>query len=203
MEEKEIRERLEKDYLHCRIILEVLGKPKGYVEESLKTYLEKIKKESQENFLKAEVIEAEKTKEEVQKGEEYYATFAEMELLFKDILELSSFCFNYMPSSIEIIKPDSLVLRNVDLNNIFNDLQAKSHQVDSIAKALRSENEFLRRNMKNLLKNVVLITLNVGDRDLMALSRITGVKEKELQKFLEEMIKENAIKKEGETYMLV
>ena len=142
MDEKGIRERLERNYLHCRLILEVLGKPREHVEESLKKYLEAIKKGAGEDFLRAKVVEAKKTEENIQNGVEYYSSFAELEILFKDIQELAIFCFDYMPSSVEIIKPDNLTLRNVDMSNIMNDLQARSHQVDSVVKGLKSENEF-------------------------------------------------------------
>lgn len=200
---EQIKEKLEKNYLHCRLIIEVLGKPKEHVEESLKTYLDAIKKEAGENFFKSEVMEAQKTGEAVQDGVEYYTSFAELEVLFKDIQSLAGFCFDYMPSSVEIIKPDSLVLRNVDISNIMNDLQAKTHVVDGIVKSLKSENQFLRRNMKNLLKNFILISLKIKSNDAKALSKLSGVKEGELQKFLDELVHEKTIKKEGGGYRLV
>ena len=57
--------------------------------------------------------------------------------------------------------------------------------------------------MKNLLKNLILISLKIKSNDIRALSKLSGVREEELQKFLDELVKEKTLKKEGELYTLV
>ena len=191
-EEKEIR---------CRAILEVLGKPKEHVEESLKNYIEEIEKDTTIKIVKKEIVEAQERKD-IQEGIKFYSTFAEIEFVTKKIIGISSFCFNYMPSSIEIIEPEHIVLRNVEFSDILNDLQARSHNVDKIAKELGSENEFLKRNMKTLLKNSILISLKINNLTAINLSKATGIEEKELEPLLEDLTKENKIEKEGDLYCL-
>ena len=50
MEQREIRQKISEGYIHIRAIIEVLGKPKDYVEKSLTEYLEKIKKEKKNSL---------------------------------------------------------------------------------------------------------------------------------------------------------
>lgn len=187
--------------IQCRVILEVLGKPKEHVEESLKKYLEAIEKDGTIKVIKKEIAEAEVV-EGLQEGVEYYTTFAELEFTAKDFSSMFSFCFNYMPSSLEIIKPENLFITNKELSNMMNDLQARSHDVDKVAKELRSEVSFLKRNVKNLIKNIVLISLKLNSLDLDTLSRGTGINEEELKPFLEELVKEDRIEKRDEVYCL-
>lgn len=187
--------------VRCRAIIEILGKPKGHVEESLRKYIELIEKEESIRVVKKDIAEAEE-REDVQEGMKYFATFVELEFLIKDISKLGPFCFNYMPSSIEILEPEHLILKNVDFSDILNDLQARSHNVDKAVKELKSENEFLKRNMQTLLKNAILISLRINSLSLNRLARATGIKEKELTGYLEELIKEKKIEKEGELYCL-
>ena len=80
--------------IRCVAIIEVLGKPKEHVEKSMNMYLEKLKKEDYLSILKEEVAEVKKLEDNM------FSTFAEMELLIKGPINLISFCFDYMPSSI-------------------------------------------------------------------------------------------------------
>jgi len=107
-----------------------------------------------------------------------------------------------MPSSIEVVKPEHLVMTNPELSNFLNDLQARLHNVDMIVKQLKAENDFLKHNMNAILHNAILICLKVSRLSLEQLSQITGVDKKELEIFVEKLLKENKIKKENELYSL-
>jgi len=82
-------------------------------------------------------------------------------------------------------------------------LQARLHNVDMIVKKLKSENDFLRSNMNAVLHNSILICLKVSKLSLEQLSQVTGVDKKELEIFVNSLIKEKKIKKEKDTYTLV
>ena len=84
-----------------------------------------------------------------------------------------------------------------------NDLQARLHTVDMVVKKQKNENEFLRHNLNKAVLNVIQIALSAGSMDIDTLSKVTGIHEKELNQFLESMVKDNKIKKEGELYSLV
>ena len=86
----------EKTHLRCKIIIEVLGKPKEHVEESIRDYVEKIKKDTGFIVLNADFAASE------EKEEGLWATFVELDMVVKGLPKLIAFCFDYMPSSLEI-----------------------------------------------------------------------------------------------------
>jgi hypothetical protein len=53
-----------------------------------------------------------------------------------------------MPSHIEITKPENLVLRNFELNNLVNDLTRRMLHYDSIAKKMIYERRILENQLK-------------------------------------------------------
>ena len=123
-------------------------------------------------------------------------------MVIKGTKKLISFCFEYMPSSIEVVKPEHLIMTNPELSNFLNDLQARLHSVDMIVKQMKAENDFLRLNMNAIISNAVLITLKISSLSLEQLSKVTGIHQKELQAFLEKLIKNNKVKKENDVYSL-
>ena len=182
-------------HIRCRTIIEVLGKPKEYVEDSLKQYIEHIKKDSELVVLNEEYSEI---------GEQgnLWSKFVELDIVIKGTKKLISFCFEYMPSSIEVMKPEHLIITNAELSNFLNDLQARLHDVDMIVKKLKAENDFVKQNMNTIIHNALLICLKVSKLSLEQLSQITGVDKKELEIFVEKLLKENKIKKENDLYCL-
>ena len=186
----------EKSHIRCKIIIEVLGKPKEHVEKASRTYVDNIKNDSELIVLKTEFA---KTEEK----EKLWATFVELEMVVKGISKLIAFCFDYMPSSIEITKPDEFIMKKSTVEDLMNDLQARLHQVDMIIKQQKNENEFLKQNLNKGVSNVILISLASGNMDKENLSKVTGVPDKELNIFLDNLIKENKIRKENDIYSLV
>ena len=182
--------------IRFRTIIEILGKPKEHIEKTIRGYIEKIREDNEFILLKESFAES-------TQHENLWSTFAELEIVCKDISKLIGFCFEYMPSSIEVIKPEHLTMSNPELSNFLNDLQARLHNVDMIVKRLKAENDFLKLNMDAILHNAIMMCLKVSKLTLEQLSQITGVEKKELEIFVENLLKENKIKKDGEQYTLV
>lgn len=182
-------------HIRCRTIIEVLGKPKEYVEDAIKRYISHIKEDS-------ELVILNEDYSEIKEQGKLWSKFVELELVVKGTKKLIGFCFEYMPSSLEVLKPEHLVMTNSELSNFLNDLQARLHSVDMIVKQLKAENDFLKLNMNAVLHNSILICLKVSKLDLGQLSQVTGVDKKELEIFAEKMVKENKIKKENGVYTL-
>ena len=182
-------------HIRCRTIMEVLGKPKEYVEDALKQYIEHIKEDSELVVLNEDYSEAK------EQGK-LWSKFVELDLVIKGTKKLISFCFEYMPSSIEVLKPEHLIMSNPELSNFLNDLQARLHNVDMTVKNLNAENEFIKRNMNAIVHNAILICLARGTLSLEQLSKITGIDKKELEIFIEKLLKENKIKKNDDVYSL-
>lgn len=185
----------EHTHIRCRAIIEVLGKPQEHVENAIKEYIEHIKEDSELVILNEDYSEIE------EKGK-LWSKFVELDIVIKGTKKLIAFCFEYMPSSLEVLKPENFIMTNPELSNFLNDLQARLHSVDMVVKQLKAENDFLRLNMNAVLHNSILICLKVSKLNLEQLSQITGVDRKELEAFAEKLIKENKIKKEGELYTL-
>ena len=182
-------------HIRCRTIIEVLGKPREHVENSLKEYVEHIKKDSELVVLNEEYSD-------ITEQENLWSKFVELDLVIKGTSKLISFCFEYMPSSLEVMKPDNLIFTNPELSNFLNDLQARLHHVDMIVKNQKAENDFLKNNMNAIINNLILICLKVSILSLEHLSQVTGVEQKELEIYVEKLLKENKMKKENDLYSL-
>jgi len=191
----EIEKQGQHAHIRCRVIIEVLGKPKEHVEDALKQYIEHIKEDS-------ELVILDEDYSEPKEQENLWSKFVELDLVIKGTKKLISFCFEYMPSSVEVVKPEHLIMSNPELSNFVNDLQARLHGVDMTVKELKAENDFLKHNLNAIINNVILICLKVSGFSMDQLSLITGVEKKELEIFVERLLKENKIKKENEIYSL-
>jgi len=180
-----------------RAVIEVLGKPKEHVNESLHNYIKNLKESDRYLVLNEEYAEIKKQEEQ-----EMWAAFAELEIKAEKIEDLIAFCFDYMPSVIEIIEPKEFSLVDNDISTFLNDLQARLHHVDMLTKHMKIETDNLKRNMSFLLKNYVLVLLNKGNLSGEQLSRLTGVAKDNLEDFLDQLIDEGKIDLKEEIYFL-
>lgn len=133
---------MEKKILTARVILEVVGAPKEHIEKTLKEIIEKLKKESY--IVKVLDIHIEPTKQ----IKEFFSSFSEIELQIKDSSSLIGFCFDYMPSSIELIEPEVFQSDIVEFTGLINDLLAKLHKYDMLVRNLWAENTMLKKHME-------------------------------------------------------
>ena len=131
--------------------------------KKLRMYIDRIKNDSDLIILKTEFADA-------KEKEELWATFAELEMVIKGFPKLIAFCFDYMPSSVEIVKPEEFSMKKATIEDLLNDLQARLHQVDMIVKKQKNENEFLKHNLNKSVSNTVLISLASGSLDKQKLS---------------------------------
>lgn len=186
-----------KELIRCRAILEVLGKPKEHVEKTIKLLVEKVKEDPEISILN------EKYAEIKSESKTMFSTYVELEMVIKGITTLTGFCFDFMPSSIEIEKPEQLTVKNRDISNIFNDMQAKLHNVDMVAKTLKAERDILKRNLNTMISNIITILIKMDRNTIEDLSKFTGIDKEELEGHMQKLTKEGKIKKEEDTYQLV
>jgi len=197
------KQKIEEGWIQARVVLEVVGKPKEHVEKTIKEIVRKVKKEKDLEILDEHIAEIKKQKSGAE-GEgvikELWATFAEMEILFKSLTTITYFSFEYMPSSIEIVEPQSITIPAINLSEFFNDLQLRLHQVDMVIKQLQNKNSFFNKNMLGLLKNFILILLSAKERTPEQLARLTGVNKDTIEDFLDRLIDEGKVEMEGDKY---
>lgn len=180
-----------------RTVIEILGKPKEHIETALKEYVQKIKSDKNFSVLKEEFAEVSR-----QEKQELWATFVELELKTDSVSNLTGFCFDFMPSLLEIISPKEVKFTDTEISQFLNDLQAKLHQVDMIAKQLQIENKILNSSLGGLLKNYVVVLLTKGNLTSKQLSNLTGIDQDKLEDFLDQLIDEGKIDLNDGVYTL-
>jgi len=195
MEDKKLKEKLEEGHILARIIIEVVGKPKEHVENSLRLAIKKIKEQKNIILKEGDLFKA-------KEKEGLWSTFSELELLFKDAGSLVGFCFDYVPSSVEILEPKGLRFDTNELSNLINDFLAKLHQIGVSLKKLNSENQILNKNATALLRNMLVISLKSKDKTLKEIADFIAIPEEQLKPFIDVMVRNNLIKKEGNKYKI-
>lgn len=121
-------------------IIEIAGFPEKHVAKTLKNVLDKLKNEKEIKIVSKKIAKVKKVKE-------LWSTFAELELSFNNVSNLVGFCFDYMPSSIQIIEPKDLNIEQLALSNILNDLLAKLHQYSMFINNINAENVMLKKKL--------------------------------------------------------
>ena len=196
MDHKKIKEKIADGYTHVRIIIEVVGKPKEYVEESLKLHLDKIK--SDKTYLIAK-----ETIEPAEKQENYFSTFAEIELLVKKSSDIIALCFDYMPSSVEILAPERMIIKNNEFAGFLNDLQARLHALNTGIIQLKDHNKLYIKNTAVLLRNFIVVLLSSRQLTIEEMQPYLGVAKENIEKVLAVLIKEGKVKKQGKKYTVI
>ncbi len=105
-----------------RSIIEVLGYPEEHVNAVTENVVKKLKSENGIQVLKENVNKAEKVKDTI------HASMIEVELKINDYSKLINFCYDYLPSSIEVIDTEKIAVSAREFTNGLNDMLVKLHQ---------------------------------------------------------------------------
>ncbi len=201
LSDDDLKDKLEQGQIHLRSIIELMGAPKEHIQSTLQKFVEKISNDSDLTLLKAEFSEPKETEESEGK---FYMCFVEIEMLAKDISTVSFFCFDYMPSSVEIIAPEMMQYKAQALSSFFNDVQARLHALDKFLKETIAKQKNLLMNSNRLLRNNIIIVLDHdGSLSLDELSKKVGIPAEQLQPFLDAMIEEKYLNKDGDKFLLI
>lgn len=121
-------------------IIEVAGFPEKHVNEVMLKIIENLKKEPKIKVMKEEIAEAKPAKE-------VFAGFMEFELEIETLDKLLFFCYNYLPSSIELLETKDMKLSTEEFRTGINDLLAYLHRINFMVSNINAENEFLKKNL--------------------------------------------------------
>lgn len=182
--------------VRARLIIEMLGSPKQHVEKTLKDYIAKLRTDKTVQVLKEDYADA-----ETREGG-LFAIFVELELWFKDVYHLLAFCFDAMPSSVEVLEPRELKIEASELQNLLNDLQARLHTVDLALKEMKATLSVVDKNAVNVLRNFVIFALASGEKSPEELAKVIGLQAHNIQSYLDNLVQDNRIKKVGTKYAL-
>jgi len=169
---------MEEGAIHANLIIELLGRPIEHLKEAIETHVTKMGSEKGVKIINKtyhEPILAEDSKE-------VYTTFAEVEVEFASVENYLGTVFAYLPSHIEIIQPEKLLVSNADLSDIGTKVLQRIHGYDAIVKNVLQEREnllaIIQKEAPELFKKLT-----------------TPPEEREKQKKKEEKINKNKSKK--------
>ena len=127
--------------IQIKTIIEILGKPKEHVETTMQNVLTELEKKEGITIVSKEIA---KTKE----LENFFSTYADLELKMTDMDKLIDFCFDFLPSSIDILEPEKFDLGSKKLSDFFNDLLAKLHQQSMLIRNMHAENTLMKQQLE-------------------------------------------------------
>jgi hypothetical protein len=179
----------------AKVIVEVVGTPKDHVENSVKLVLDNIKKEKGIKPIKMKIFKPKAV-------DNYFSSFAELELEFSNPAALLGMCFDYMPSSVEIVRPEKLNMDSNGLASLLNDLLLKLHNISMNVRKLNIENNNLRLNSEALLKNITMLSIGKSEKTIEEISKEVGVKPASLRPFVDKYVKDGKISLKDGRYRL-
>ena len=129
--------------LSVTLVLEMLGRPPEHIKEAINTLVVRLGSEKGVKITEKKIHEP----APVQDAKDLYTAFAEITAELDSITNYFGILFAYMPAHIEIVSPENLSLKNVELNELGNKLLARLHDYDAITKTTLSEKNFLVKKL--------------------------------------------------------
>ena len=130
--------------IQASFIFEMMGKPANHVKKTLKEYVEKLCQEKNITLLSKNIARPKQLENNL------FSTFAEVEIETEELIDILRILFTYMPSHVEITKPEKIILNNTDFNSIANELLMRLHKYDEVAKTVNMEKTILENQLKQL-----------------------------------------------------
>jgi hypothetical protein len=128
------------------LILEIMGRPAEYINETLKNIVKTISEEKGIIVKEAKISEP----AEIKERKDFYTSFAELEIETEEVLYLAVLIFKYMPAHVEIISPPNILLSNSSWNDVFNEITRRLHGYEEIARILQTEKKILENQLKTI-----------------------------------------------------
>ncbi|MBM3231996.1 hypothetical protein FJZ21_01300 [Candidatus Pacearchaeota archaeon] len=125
--------------LKAKFIIEILGRPVEHLEKTLADLVEKMGTEKGVSLLKKEINKPKK----VEKAENLWTTFADIDLSFESLPVFMNTVINYMPAHVEVYEPDMFKINTFEMNEFVNFVVSRLHNFDALAKRMMGEREIL------------------------------------------------------------
>jgi len=130
------------------LILEIIGKPKEHLVETLESLIKKMDSEPGVKVIEKKIQEPVIMKA----NKDFFTTFAEVEVEVSGIMDLVILMFQYMPAHIEIIYPELIALTNQGWSDILSELTRRLHGYDEVARVLGVEKNILEIKLRDILE---------------------------------------------------
>ncbi len=125
-----------------RANIEVLGFPEDHVKEVMNKVIEKLKTEEGMELLKQELTDTAKIKEK------FFSTFVEVEMKMHDFAKLLNFCYDYLPSGLEILDTEKITMPIREFSFGLNEMLGKLHHFNILINNLSTRIEQLEGDKK-------------------------------------------------------
>ncbi len=129
------------------MIIEMLGRPKEHLIETLNEHVNKIGEIKEVKIISKNISEPKKDDKE-----DVFMCFSEVEISCPSLEILSQIVINFMPSSIEVVEPSEIKIKCKESTDILNSLIAKLHSYDAIARAAHERIFLLNNQLKEAIK---------------------------------------------------
>jgi len=175
-----------------KIKIQAILEMAGFPEEHLKKTMGALIKDIEEKDI---YVVEEKEVLPIEKKEELFTSIIELTLSVENIVDIYEFCFNYMPSSIDIIEPiEKIEMKPEEFNQGMNDLIATIHEHDRFLKNSNTKIKVISNNMNQIVLNIVNY-LGKEKKGIKEISEIIGIKEDKLKEFIKHFQQNNKKKK--------
>ncbi|MCK4670379.1 MAG: hypothetical protein KAT43_04180 [Nanoarchaeota archaeon] len=197
MDKREIQEFIDKGGLQCRLICEILGGPKEHVERSIKALVDRTKEMPPQNavLLDSKIFP-------IKPQDKLFSTFAELEILFKKHKSLLDFCYTFLPSSVEVIEPQEVKIKNDFFSAWLNELQSRLHTTDRIAKEGNALKKLLTERMARIIRYNLLSHLRAGPKTREELWDLIGIDKESFDKYIQFLTEIGEVEEDGQKLKL-
>jgi hypothetical protein len=192
------KDKIKAGWIHVLVTFEIIGKPAKHVDESLRTFIDTVKKDERIHWIEEHVGKAEKSEGK----EEYYSAYAEVDMLIRDLESMTWLAVNFTPASIEVIEPTKFEFGALDVQNWQNDLISHLHTIGIQYKQTRSHLEFLKVQLTSLIHNTIILSLNRGPKKQAELAKDTSLTNETLEPQLKALLEQKRIKEKKGVYSL-
>jgi hypothetical protein len=132
------------------LILEIIGRPKEHLVETLKNIIEQMGKEPRTTVREYEIKEPVTLKDK----EDFFTTFAEVEVGVEGIIDLVILMFKYMPAHIDVLTPELIALTNNGWADILSEITRRLHAYEEVVRVSQIEKNILETKLKDILDKV-------------------------------------------------
>ena len=126
------------------LMIEVLGRPKEHLIETLEDIKKKIDAEKGVKVTNIDIKEPTLAKDQ----KDLFTTFAEIEVEVNQPSLLAILMFKYMPSHIEIVEPENIKFSNNAFADMLGEISRRLHQYDEILKVMQMEKKVLQNKLE-------------------------------------------------------
>lgn len=135
--------------INAQFVIEILGRPAEHVKTSLSQLVDRLGSEKGVKIVSKIIHEP----NPVEKSD-LFTTFAEIMAEFDSLADYLKIVFTYMPSHIEIISPESLIMKNTEITDIGNTILSKLHQYDSVTKTVLVDRDNLIKQLNEVVSEL-------------------------------------------------